>query len=505
MNTQADLAAQYKSSMDPGYVQKMADQYGVSPDQLYSIYASTNNPYTNTDANYASQGVQSQPTFQTLSLLKTLGITGDGSSGQKKQQQPQWETTAGGVRTDPIWAATNLGAAALNMPAVYDPTPQEAGKVSGVGKYAPTVSSTDVPTAPAAGWQGVGQAAGLSQNDINAFKAQGLTPSQVAEKFGVQQSPVSAMPGIFGKAPTVAPTQGLVAGGSGAGGWPQMPQATAAPVGIPTAFAKAPPAPGVQVPQGIPAVAPYTGTVHDDPFMSHAVSSMLGMPNPWHNTDGTPTGITQAIGGSTPPTGGGPTIALATAPTAPAAPVKMQSGGFVPGDPNDNTDSVSAKLTPGEYVIPKQQARHLTERPESMAAPTHTESAAANETMANLAKLYGGAAQQGQGPPAAPGGYTGPTASQLSASANSSIGSGGRGSLDNLGTLGDEGLINSMGVSGGGAASGAAGVAGGLASGLSSAAQQYAASIKPWQMKQQAFSPNAPVYQPVSFREPGAY
>jgi len=90
----------------------------------------------------------------------------------------------------------------------------------------------------------------------------------------------------------------------------------------------------------------------------------------------------------------------------------MAAGGWVPGDPNDNTDSVSARLSPGEYVIPKGQARETVHAPistssyspppapsdqqsgqqstQSPAASTHTDVGAGSATIANLGKLYTG-------------------------------------------------------------------------------------------------------------------
>ena len=105
-DTQSNLAAQYKAGMSQDYVNQLAKQYGITPDQVYAIYASSSNPYKNTNANpnYASQGVQSGPTFGTLSLLKTLGITGGGG----QQQQQQGPTNIGGVSSSskilpPTW------------------------------------------------------------------------------------------------------------------------------------------------------------------------------------------------------------------------------------------------------------------------------------------------------------------------------------------------------------------------------------------------------------------
>jgi hypothetical protein len=90
----------------------------------------------------------------------------------------------------------------------------------------------------------------------------------------------------------------------------------------------------------------------------------------------------------------------------------MSSGGWVPGDPNDNSDSVPAQLSPGEFVVPKKQASETVHAPistqssyspppaptdqssqqsnQSPAASTHTNVGAGNETIANLGKLFAG-------------------------------------------------------------------------------------------------------------------
>jgi hypothetical protein len=137
--------------------------------------------------------------------------------------------------------------------------------------------------------------------------------------------------------------------------------------------------------------SPYTGTVHNDPFMSNAVSKLMGLAsNPWH-PDGS-----------------------STMTASPTRPIKMSSGGWVPGDPNDNSDSVSAQLSPGEFVVPKKQASETVHAPistqslssyspppaptgqssqqstQSPAASTHTNVGAGNETIANLGKLFAG-------------------------------------------------------------------------------------------------------------------
>ena len=270
-----------------------------------------------------------------------------------------------------------------------------------------------------------------------------------------------------------------------------------------TPFATAPPAPGVDPVSsavhntalqnaGMALYAHYGGdpatATHADIANFHS-QLVAGLGQVASQAPATPFGAAPP-GAQNYAAGIAPGISAAGPPpaTPPAAPVKMATGGYVPGDPNDDTDSVPAYLSPGEYVMSKdEQNRRLSEA-------RHQTLTTDRSAPAPQAQDQNQTTQAPATAPAAPGlgGYTGPTASQIQAqntAANNAIGSGGKGSLDSLGTLGDEGLIGSMGVGvGSGPGSGmptkqAAGVASGLASGLSAAAQAYADSIKSWQVQ----------------------
>jgi hypothetical protein len=167
-----------------------------------------------------------------------------------------------------------------------------------------------------------------------------------------------------------------------------------------------------------------------------------------------------------------------TLPPLSGQPIRMQSGGFVPDDQQP----------------PETRRRAITTSQPSSAQPTQPSS-------------------QPSSAPAAPGGsggYTGPTAAQImaqNAAANNRIGSGGAGSIDALGTLGDEPMISSMGIgAGSGPGSGmptqqATSVIGGLASGLASAAQKYADSVGKWRMQQSAPMPVSSAQPATQFEQ----
>src|SRR6266705_2805785 len=89
------------------------------------------------------------------------GPAATGIGGQRLGMTPSGSQAFGGGP-----AATGIGGQRLGM------TPYGGSQGGAVGS-----SGTS--------WQQVGQEAGLSQADINAFQAQGLTPDQVAQQFGV--------------------------------------------------------------------------------------------------------------------------------------------------------------------------------------------------------------------------------------------------------------------------------------------------------------------------------
>ena len=411
-----------------------------------------------------------------------------------------------------------LGAAALNMPYVQNPSPQQPtpGGSGGVGKYgggvAPVGGALIGSSVPQVGntWQSVGQGAGLSQADINAFQQQGLTPDQIAKRFGVTGGPLTGPQttnaGIFAANPRLAPSAGLGAGASGI--TPTIPANAAGMAGAqtPMPWATAPAAPGVQIPQIPPAV--HTSALAD---AGKALYAHLGG-DPATATPGQIAHFHTQLTTNIIPSAVAQYTAGANTVGAPAAPVKkMQFGGLVPG--RGNRDTVPALLTHGEYVIPKQQVLRMGSGgfvPDNQDNQDRQPSEARRRRLATAAQSQGtsgnqaASSSQDQGssaPPAAPGSlYTGPSAAQIRAQ-NQAAG----GNIDNLGRLEDEGLIGSMGI-GSGPGSGmptqqATGVIGGLFSGLASAADAYAKSIGSWQMKPQAFSSRAPQYQVPNLQE----
>ena len=494
MNTQADLAAQYKSGMSQDYVNQLAKQYGVTPDQVYAIYAnSATNPYMGGAAT-GQRDAQGSNTFGALSLLKTLGITGGGG----QQQQQQGPTNIGGVSSSAKDLATNMGAAALGMNAIYNPTPQEASAISGVGNVAKATESNVVPSVAAGPW---------STTPGVFTKAQPMTPTGQtpgpslgqAQQYFVDQR---AAAGLGQMKP------GDVAADMARTYWAQMhpqaanapststptptPQATAAQVGAPTPFATAPAAPGIQIPQEAHTSAlANAGMALFAHFGGDPNSASPEQINSFHSQ------LMNGIGGITASPG-----ATALSPSAAPStkePVKMQYGGVVPGDPNDDTDSVSAKLSPGEVVIPKSKKR-LTERPGPIQTATNPPPAAPGATTSNSGATGG----SGSSTSSASGGYTGPTAANIRAQNAATIqgqqgwnamgtgysGGGGAtvgdlmsGAATNPGAGQTQSLGQYSGAGSGMPTQQAGGVVSGLASGLASAAQAYEDSIKPWQVQ----------------------
>ena len=221
-------------------------------------------------------------------------------------------------------------------------------------------------------------------------------------------------------------------------------------------------------------------------------------------------------------------------------PKQMNRGGRVPG--RGNQDTVPALLTPGEYVIPKQQAAQLFggRPPIRMASggwvddddrvdpqiptppPKHPPSEiprgmGASATPAQQGAPSPGAPQQqsssGSGSDSDSGsdkasptnhGYWSNMVQQAQTAKNAQVGSGGPGSIDSLGTLGDESVITGQTPGQGPANSVAAGadVASGLISGLQEAWDKYAKSIKNWQTIAPAFSQGgAPSYQTTQLQQ----
>src|SRR4029077_8367946 len=132
--------------------QALAQSLGLTTDQLLAALnttptniigavaspGGTTGQYGNSIGSMAATQDNTGSTISQLQLLKSLGITGGGGGNQSGQTPSSKQVS---VSQDPMNAATNLGAAALGMPAVYNPTPTQAGAKSGVGQVASPTSS----------------------------------------------------------------------------------------------------------------------------------------------------------------------------------------------------------------------------------------------------------------------------------------------------------------------------------------------------------------------------
>jgi hypothetical protein len=371
----------------------LADSLGISTDALAAAFAQT--PLTGGGPSNqskfmggSSNATDVQPpgrdltqTVNQLRIAQAAGM-GGGSAGQAGQTSlPTGAVDYSGAR-----AAENLGAQALGAAGfsgaqgafpIYNPVPGQINSPKGgiqtnvpspmVANAIPTGATPNVASVlgqPSQTGQGLQywqqQAGGGSAADAAAIeKAQGLAPGTIGKQFyqaGVQQGAIT---------PTnVTPT----AGGTPT---PVRPPNAVGALSAPTPWATAPAAPGIQVPS-IPGHVhtaaledagkaifahfggdPGTATPTDINNFHLQLKDMLGA-----QTGSTPFGAAPA--GAANYTAGIPSgISAAGPPTAgpPAAPTKMWSGGMVPG--RGNQDTVPALLTPGEYVIPKQQAQQI--------------------------------------------------------------------------------------------------------------------------------------------------
>lgn len=554
----AALQAQgYTAQTAPDFLKSLQGQVGIG---------SVQQPASGGQYGKAGSGASSSTGGLSLSDLIQLKSAVGGRGGGQSGQAPSSNVVP--VSNDPMNAATNLGAAALGMRAVYNPTPTQAGAKSGVGTVASPTSSDAVPGVPAGPWNTTAgvfgnqqQAAGMqawsqmggSGNPADAAaieKKQGWAPGTVAKQFydaGVQQGKISA---------PAAPTSG---------GTPvPMTPANAAGAVTTTPFATAPAAPGIQPSPFMEAHTsalenagkaifshfggdPATATPDQIMDFHNQLNGMIGsIAQPASNQGGPTTAL--ATGGNAtpggvsgipslaelmkmapPPSGGG------TPPTGTKEPIKMVSGGWVPGDPDAPPDSVNARLTPGEYVIPRAQAKRLSERPGPIAARanapaapggTQAQNQPANQQQGSSSNPYAPSSQSGgidwnaiaqaragqtmrqnatlaANTPAYPTATT-PAAQGYAAAANAGqIG----GSAPSAATVQSAAAMTPAQTQGSIAqanmgAAGTASVISGLASGLTKAAQTYADSFKAWTPQDKAFG-NAPPpsYQPVTLRE----
>lgn len=222
--------------------------------------------------------------------------------GQGQQQQNN-SPTPSIVPVDPNQPTQNLGAAALGQLAIYNPTPTQAGNVSGVGKVASPSLSATVPTAPQGPWTNAPTGSLFAQNTAAA----NLKPTKPwsttggpARNPGAALNPTPYPGGTTYKAPTPyatpPPAPGITA-----------PQMNAAPMGMGGGQGGGMPMGGGGQPQpnpamnytagstGLPPAAPGTGGWNGDPDIHPT-----GGPNPTRPGLSHPLTYTPSGGGGTP-------------------------------------------------------------------------------------------------------------------------------------------------------------------------------------------------------------
>lgn len=213
--------------------QYQLDNYKTNP-ALLNAYTIGGNfvPNTNTQTGFYGQtqssGVE-QGGLPLGSFVQAVQAAAGGGGGNQNTQ---------GVQTVPISqaaqnAAVNLGAAALNMPAVYNPTPQQAGKVSGVGKAVAATQSQGVPTAPQGPWNQVGSIFNPTQALAASSSGPNITPTTPANAATARPAGTPAAP--YATAPPQALAQAPAAPGGAPAGMPgpmaRMAGATVPPAG----------------------------------------------------------------------------------------------------------------------------------------------------------------------------------------------------------------------------------------------------------------------------------
>lgn len=448
------------------------------------------------------------PLAQFATLVQALGGGGGGSG----QQQPA--TTP--VSQLPQNLASNLGAAALNSPAIYNPTPNEGGNLSKGGVYtgaqAPTVTST-VPTVPQGPWSTTPGIFNQATAMAPSVSGPNITPRPPVAG-GAAPTPFATAPAAPGAAaaPGGAPAMPGMGGGMGAGA-PAAPSAGIDPASHTAALANT-------------GMAMYSHFGGDPQTASHA--DILNFHNQLSGMIGAATGAGGAPGAGAP--GGGM-----------PGPIKRQAGGWVPG--RGNTDTVPALLTPGEYVLTKQQAAGMglsSNTPHRVGSgPIHMDTGGTvpddKEPRESVHQRLGAPGQtSSSGAPqpsssstqpsssssaSAPGSQTGGQQSPQNMLANLFLRGGTPGTPSAGGGYATQGgyiggspgvgqsgymypnqaaatAVGDVGAGPGGAAGGgltqgqATGI-GDLASGLTQAAQTYANSIKNWQVQPSAI-PNPP-------------
>jgi hypothetical protein len=195
-------------------------------------------------------------------------------------------------------------------------------------------------------------------------------------------------------------------------------------------------------------------------------------------------------------------------------PVRMRTGGVVPG--NGNQDTVPAMLTPGEYVMSRGAVNRIgPQKLEAMNHPQHFQSGGqVQDDQDREAREARHRALTAPAPSSAPPPAPSPSSSQSASQAPAGTTPGP--AWDNYKPVGRPNFLNTQydpdpdpGVAqtnvnpqGFSPTQVGAGVASGLASGLAAAAQKYAESVKPWQMQPSAI-PNPDAYrrqqEPITF------
>jgi hypothetical protein len=553
--------------------QQLADSLGITTQALAAAFAAT--PLTGGGPSNQSQflggssvstgyNAPSRDLTQTVNQLQIAKAAGLGA-GAAGQAAPVNTSASGGPFTDPMNLAGRMGAAALGMPQIINPTPgqipQGKGGIGGVAQVASPVVSSDVPAIPGGpwntnagvfanqqqaqgmqGWQQLGSSGNLA-DAAAAEKAMGFAPGTVAKGFAPYGGPSNTPPPTAGGTPT-----------------PMMP-ANASAGRVASPYATAPPAPGATASapaqanwaplMGGPPSAPAQGGSEWSEIATHtaglqnagkAIFSHLTGGDPekastdditnFHNqlqtalAAGQVPGSNYTAGVNQPPN---------TSPTA----KMMAGGGVVPG--RGNRDTVPALLTPGEYVIPKAQAAQLfggrtplrmaeggyvppevrrqriTPPGSSPAAPQAQTSTSQSpqQSSSSPAAAGGGQGQQGYwsnmvnqamnrqyGTPSSATPAGGWPSQTPSVAPSYDMPSDPDPDWQYTGQPSTAGLTGAGNMTGAQMGAGVADVAGGLISGLAQAAATYAASIKPFIPKGQAFGNQPPPnYQNVNFQQ----
>lgn len=474
---------------------------------------------------------------QTLTRLASALGKGGGGQGASTGMP-----VSGVNQNDPL---TNLGAAALNQNAVYNPVPGAGGidPVSGVNTQQPAITTSGVvPNVQQGPWT---RTPGVFASATGAVTpgtqiAQPIKPGQQPTQRGPKyQGPTQvSLPSAFAVPPPTAPLPVT-----------PTPQATGMAYRPGQSWATPPEAPTIQAPAlgGIGALAAAHNSALADAGQA-LFAHYGGDPSSASPADIAHfhTQLTGVISGSASPG------AIALQPGGGTK--KMNTGGTVSGQ--GNQDTVPAMLEPGEYVLNKsavgqigldrlnqmnQPVRHMQSGgevdqpklpPETkhqrilQAAATRNKSATSDAAQptaqggtqpsggglggglsfqdlmairqqheANVALNSGGASGGGYNIPG--GGYVG-----------ASPGAGQSGYIyPNQAAATAAGDVGT-GVGGAGAGAGAAGAAsaiGGIGSAIAKAAQTYADSIKGWQMQKSAIpNPDDFTQQPqITLQQPG--